>query len=149
MYKRFIIESPTRGVLKERDADSFKFSREGARNDPERAWHFFSLEAAQKVFEQMPEKLQKTCAIRSEEENWEVAGSTERKYMVRGSIYEPSCDGADKDGYLIFYEVYIARSEQEAIAKAGQDYGEMNTIRVHGVAKNKEQEKAWIARNPS
>jgi hypothetical protein len=149
MNNRFIIESPTRGVLRERDVDSWRFSLEGSRNDPEKAWHFSSLAAAQKVFEQLPEKLQKTCVIRSEEENWEIAGSTERKYMLRGSMYEPSCEGADSDGHVTFYDVVIARSEQEAIKMAEEDYGDMNVIRVHGIAKTKEQEKAWIARNPS
>ena len=70
------------------------------------------------------------------------------KFMLHGMLYEPSCDGADKNGYIHFYDVFEAESQDEAMNMAFEDYGDYNTIEFGGIANTKADEKKWLARNP-
>lgn len=69
------------------------------------------------------------------------------KFKVHGFMYEPSCDGADKNGYIHFYDVVEAADQKEAYAIAWEDYGEYNTLDCDGIAKNKHDEQLWLKRN--
>ena len=144
MKNRFIIEHPTRGTLKSIDHDgTLHFSLTGSRNDPEKTWHFTSLESAQKVLETLPGKLQSKATIRSEAEHWEVAGSTVYNYKVRGEIFEAG-------ETLIVYDTVFAHNEDEAKQLMSEDYpGEGYIFKVHGVIQNKQDEKKWLAYNAS
>lgn len=70
------------------------------------------------------------------------------KFRVLGQLYEPSCDGADKDGYIRFWDVVEAVDTDEAIELTRENYGEYNSITVYGEATNEAEEKAWLAKNP-
>jgi hypothetical protein len=70
------------------------------------------------------------------------------RFKIHGFMFEPSSDGADKNGYIHFYDVVEAETQTEASDITYEDYGEYNTLEFHGEAKNKSDEKAWIARNP-
>lgn len=71
------------------------------------------------------------------------------KFKLHGHLYEPSCDGADKNGYIHFYEVIEASSATEAIAIAKEDYGDYNTVESHGEIIGPLDEQTWLARNGS
>jgi len=149
----FIIESITRGTFREWDYDEDKprFSTSGARGDADKCMRFSTLEEAEKMLAKIHSKLRtKNCYIADARYSFNKVGTTEHRYMVRGSWYGgPNEDGADKDGYLIFYDIVTATNEEDAIADTAENYGEHNTIRVHGIAKDKAAEEAWLARNPS
>lgn len=70
------------------------------------------------------------------------------KFKVHGSMYEPSSDGANADGYLNFWDVVEADDEQEAIEIAKEDYGDYNHVTIHGTVKSETDETKWLARNP-
>ncbi len=67
----FIIEHPTRGCLKEWDADpyshgdgyTFRFQWSKPRNDPEAAHRFHTLRDAERILSLMPEALRHRCQI--------------------------------------------------------------------------------------
>jgi hypothetical protein len=69
------------------------------------------------------------------------------RYRIHGSLYEPSCDGADKDGYIHFWEVVDAPTADEALAITHENYGEYNTLHVHGIAHNAADAKSWLGQN--
>jgi hypothetical protein len=71
------------------------------------------------------------------------------KYKIHGSLYEPSSDGADKNGYIHFWDVVDAPTETEAKTLTAEDYGDYMTLEGHGEASSARDEKAWLARNPS
>lgn len=71
------------------------------------------------------------------------------KFKIHGSLYEPSCDGADKNGYIHFWDVFDAPTESEAREMAYEDYGEYNALEMAGIIKDKADEKAWLAKNDS
>ena len=66
-----IIEHPTRGTLRELEADWVKgevvytprFSREGMRNDPDRTKMYHSLSAAFKDHKQIPPNIRDRCFV--------------------------------------------------------------------------------------
>jgi hypothetical protein len=70
------------------------------------------------------------------------------KFKIHGSMYEPSSDGADKSGYIHFWDVIEAPTAQEAMEMAWEDYGDYNTLEVAGTVTSKADEKSWLANNP-
>ena len=70
-----------------------------------------------------------------------------KKFKVTGSIYEPSCDGADRDGYLRFWDVIEAEDALEAVELAKEDYGDYMAVEHEGEVKSNDDEKKWLARN--
>jgi len=72
------------------------------------------------------------------------------KFKVHGFMYEPGTDnGSDANGYIHFYDVVEAINETNARQIAWEDYGDYNTLEIHGVVASKADEKAWLAKNPS
>jgi hypothetical protein len=69
------------------------------------------------------------------------------KFKVHGMLYEPSCDGADKNGYIHFFDVIEAPTKSEAMSMAWEDYGEYNTLDVAGTITSPLDAIAWLARN--
>jgi hypothetical protein len=69
------------------------------------------------------------------------------KYKIHGFLYEPSCDGAGKDGYIHFWEVIEAPTQDEAVEMAKEDYGEYNTLICHGTVANQTDEDRWLGQN--
>ena len=68
------------------------------------------------------------------------------KYKVHGHFYEPG-EFSGSDGYVRFWDVIAAADPGEAIRMAEEDYGDYNAIEVHGIVKDKADEKAWVALN--
>lgn len=148
----FIIESITQGTFREWDHDEDKprFSREGTRGDVEKTMRFATLADAEKMLARFNDRAKKNSTIRDARYSFEEVGKTEHKYMVHGYWYGgPDEDGVDKQGYLHFYDVMIAKSENEAKAMAAEDYGDYNTIEVVGIVKDKTQETFWLRKNDS
>jgi hypothetical protein len=71
------------------------------------------------------------------------------KFKVHGSFYGPNEEGANKEGYIEFWDVIEADTETEAIEMAKEDYGDYNAISCSGTVRNHADEIAWVARNPS
>lgn len=77
MPHTYIIEHPTRGVLKEIDHDYdgteiHKFAWSGQRGDPDTCMLFTNLQEAQKVYRRLPSKLKTACKIRYSAIGWKV-----------------------------------------------------------------------------
>ena len=70
------------------------------------------------------------------------------KFKIHGSMYEPSCDGADRNGYIHFWDVVDAPTQEEAMAMTYEDYGEYNTLDVNGTADTIADELNWLSKNP-
>jgi hypothetical protein len=70
------------------------------------------------------------------------------RHKVHGFLLEPSSDGADKNGYIHFYDVIEADSQDEAFRMAYEDYGEYNTLEHHGIARTDAEVEDWLAKNP-
>jgi len=70
------------------------------------------------------------------------------KFKIHGMLYEPDCDGADKNGYIHFYDVFDAPTQESAMEMAYEDYGEYNALQVCGTVSGKTDEKIWLAQNP-
>ena len=69
----FIIEHPTRGVLKFFvSPEEFGFSTTGQRNDPDKTRQFFSHGEAKRILDKLPDRVRRQCRIRSSAKNWEV-----------------------------------------------------------------------------
>jgi hypothetical protein len=144
----FIIESITQGTFREWDHDENKprFSREGSRSDPEKTMRFATVEEAKKMLYRFSDSAKKNCTIRDARYSFEEFGKSEHKWLVRGSFYEPG-EFADKDGYVRFFDVMYAASEDEAKQQAAEDYGDYNEIVVVKQNPSKQEEEAWIKRN--
>lgn len=69
------------------------------------------------------------------------------KFKIHGFLYEPG-EGADKNGYIRFWDVVEASTENEAKQLTAEDYGEYMTLEIHGTATSKKDEEAWLAKNP-
>lgn len=67
MSGEIIIEHPTRGTLRPDSVPGigeWHWSSTGARNDPDKTWIFPTVEAARKVFAQLPERMRIGANIR-------------------------------------------------------------------------------------
>src|SRR5580765_6266886 len=144
----FIIESLTRGVFTYFDGDPH-FSNSKNRGDAE-VDRFATVEQAKKMLARFPESVQKKCKILDARYSFNEVGTTEHKYMVHGHWYAgPGEEGVDRQGYIHFYDIMIATSPEAAKEMAAEDYGDYNYIEVVGIAKDKTQEKSWLAKNPA
>jgi len=146
----FIIESPTRGTFREWDFDEDKprFSASGARDDADKAMQFRTLEEAEKMMAEISAKVRtNNCYIADARYSFNKVGTTEHRYLVRGSFYGPNEDGADKDGYIRFWDVVSATSPELAKQMTEEDYGDYNNIEVVSIADNKKHEEHWLRKN--
>lgn len=68
--KTYIVEHPTRGVLKEMDGTDPHFSPTMLRRE---AWQFPDFEGARKAIRKMPDSISAACHIRVSPK-WDVVG---------------------------------------------------------------------------